>query len=196
MRYDFTSLQGSLLVAMPDLADSYFKDSVVLICDHDENGAMGIVVNKPLDISVANVLLQLKMQHTNPELAHIPVLAGGPVQNEKGFILHYDDDIDSNEDEDWDNSFKINDNLSITTSNDIIAAIANDTCPMPFMVALGYCEWDAGQLESEIKANSWLCTPLDLDIIFNVPYLQKWRECTYNLGINNIYNLSTYCGHA
>lgn len=201
MYYKFHSLTGNLLIAMPDLEDSYFAESVVLICDHDESGAMGLVVNRPMDISVANVLLQMKMQHNNPDLAHVPVLAGGPVKPEKGFILHYIEDTDEDSTEinvykEWKNTLEINESLAVTTSDDIIKAIANSSCPEPYMIALGYCEWEAGQLEKEIKENSWLCTPLDLDILFNVPFLQRWRECTYNIGINDITNLSSYCGHA
>lgn len=187
---------------MPKLKESYFAESVILICEHDENGAMGLVINRPLDTSIANVMLQMKIKHNNPELSHTPVLSGGPVKTEKGFIIAYHDDVSVENDNyehsinQWDNSLILNEHISITTSNDILQAIADRTCPEPYLMALGYCEWSSGQLEKEIKNNSWLSTPLDLDIIFNVPFLHRWRECTYNIGINEIHNLCNYYGNA
>ncbi len=195
MYYTFNSIQNSLLIAMPKLNDSYFAESVILVCEHNENGAMGLVINRPLDTTIASVLLQMKIKHNLPELNHIPVLSGGPVKTEKGFIITFHDENENSVDQ-WDSSLVLNEHISITTSNDILLEIANGSCPEPYMMALGYCEWSSGQLEEEIKNNSWLCTPLDLDIMFNVPYFQRWRECTYNIGINEIHNLCNYYGHA
>lgn len=202
----FNSLRNSMLVAMPtpiQEEQDYFAEAVILICEHDEKGAMGLVINRPLDINVAEVLQQMRIVNNNNSLRQIPVLSGGPVKSDKGFILHFNELIpQSNKAQDinlmteWRSSMILNEHLAITTSDDIIHALANNTHPSPFIFALGYCEWSAGQLENELKENSWLCAPFDLDILFNIPHLRRWRECTYNIGIDNIHNLSTYIGHA
>lgn len=190
----FNALTSNLLIAMPNLKDNYFAESVILICDHDETGAMGLIINRPLDIKVSDVLQEMKIKNDDPSLRKMPMLSGGPLETEKGFILHYMDDCVTSRD--WDTSMIINENLAVTTSDDIIFAIAKGVSPSPFVVTLGYCEWESGQLEDELINNDWLLAPADLDIIFNVPHMQKWRECTYTIGIDEISNLATYTGHA
>lgn len=196
MYNEFHSLSNNLLIAMPNLEDNYFRESVILLCEHNENGAMGLMVNRPLDITVAEILQQMKIRNNNPDLNKTPLLAGGPLKTEKGFILHYSDALIEDDEQEWDSSLAINEHLHVTTSDDIIHALARQIDPDPFLITLGYCEWQAGQLEKEIKNNDWLLAPLDLDILFNVPYLHKWRECTHLIGIDEISNLTTYPGHA
>lgn len=202
MYHKFNTLRNSMLIAMPNLDDDYFAESVILLCEHDENGAMGLIVNRPLDLNVSEVLQEMKIANHNPELKKVPVLSGGPVKSDKGFVLHFTDELDDEleqEDENsqiWNSTLVLNEHLAITTSNDIIHALANNEHPEPFIFALGYCEWEAGQLEEEIVHNDWLVAPLDLEILFHVPHMHRWRECTYNIGINEIHNLSTYSGNA
>jgi putative transcriptional regulator len=196
MFHKFNTLRNSMLIAMPTLKDDYFSDSVILLCEHDHKGAMGLVINRPLDINLSEIMQQMKIANNNPTLQDTLVLAGGPVKTEKGFILHYNDLVDSLENQEWKSNLELTEHLTITTSNDIMHAIANNQHPEPFIFTLGYCEWQPGQLEDELISNSWLIAPLDLNILFNVPYMNRWRECTYNIGINDINNLSSYTGHA
>jgi putative transcriptional regulator len=192
MKYTFTSFANNMLLAMPKLNGGLFEKAVILICEHDETGAVGIMINKIYDISVAEVLTKMNITSKNKELKNTPVVAGGPVKPDKGFVLY----SDYNNSQHFKSTKKIADDLIICYSEDIMKAIANDLLPEPYILALGYCEWTAGQLEQELANNDWLTAPADLDIIFEVPFEDIWSECTQLLGIQEIHNLSQHGGHA
>lgn len=190
------SLTNNMLIAMPSLNGSYFANAVILLCEHNENGAMGVMINLPMNLSVGDILDEMDIEfdvNALPELNKISALQGGPVKPEQGFILHY------NNGQLWNSCLEVSKELTITTSDDIVLALANTKKSpniAPYLFILGYCEWQAGQLEKELAENSWLMLPADLEIIFNTESEFKWRECMYVLGIDEIHNLSSHGGHA
>ncbi len=149
---------------------------------------MGIVINKPLDIVLGEVLEQMDISLEDDIANNMPIYDGGPVQSDRGFILH-------KYDKDWDSSLKVNDQIGVATSVDILDAIANGKGPENSFIALGYAGWSAGQLEKEIQDNVWLSGPADLHIIFNTPVNQRWNSAASLLGIN-MNQLSSDVGHA
>lgn len=192
------SLTNNLLIAMPCLNNTFFANSVILLCEHNHNGAMGVIINLPLELGVAEILDEMDIEvdpNSFPELDKMPVLQGGPVKPEQGFVLHY------NNGHIWNSSLEISKDLIITTSDDIVFALANNkdknhASISEFLFILGYCEWQAGQLEKELAENSWLTIPADLETVFKIDPDFKWRECIYTLGIDEIHNLSIHGGHA
>lgn len=183
-----TNFSNQFLIAMPNLADPNFFQSVTLVCDHNEDGALGIVINHPTDVSIGDLLEQMEMSSPDAAINEMPVFNGGPVQMERGFILHQPLG-------DWDSTLRISDELGLTTSSDILAAIAGDQGPQRALVALGYAGWGAGQLEQEMADNAWLTTPVDLDIVFELPPERRWRAAAEQLGID-LDLLSGGAGHA
>jgi putative transcriptional regulator len=182
------SLRNHFLLAMPSLSDGIFSQSITYICEHGESGAMGIVINQPLDLSVEEIFEHLEISASRA-FSEAPVMAGGPVQIDHGFVLH------RNCDRRWEASLKITPEITLTTSRDILRAIANDTGPQEHLIALGYAGWTAGQLEFELAENSWLTLPADGDIIFNTPYQQRLGAAAAVLGIDmNL--ISGEAGHA
>lgn len=184
-----TSLRDHFLIAMPNLRDPNFEQSVTYICEHSAEGAMGIVLNAPMAVSLGDVLNSLDIHCTHPEVCQRPVLAGGPVQTDRGFVIH------SNDKTHWKSSLSLNSEISITTSSDILAALADNKGPTYSTVALGYAGWEPGQLEQELTENAWLCGPADLDIIFNCPVDERWRAATALMGVH-LEHLSLDMGHA
>jgi putative transcriptional regulator len=181
------SLKDHLLIATPALKEGFFAGSVTYLCEHTEQGAMGIVINLPLDVPLGEVLDNMELE--GPEdFADIPVLAGGPVEIQHGFVLHSGADT-------WDSTLRVTDNLGLTTSKDILRAIAQSKGPTHYLVALGYAGWTAGQLEDELKENAWLAVPADLDLIFTVPFEQKLTAAADKLGLD-IHLLTQDMGHA
>ena len=183
-----TNLTNHFLIAMPNLADPNFHHSVTYICAHNEEGAMGIIINHPLEIMLGEVLQQMDMETSNLATRQTPVFQGGPVQIDRGFVLHPPL-------EKWDSSLNVSDELSITTSRDILCAIANGTGPEKSLIALGYAGWSAGQIEQEIKDNAWLNGPADNHIIFNTPIEKRWASAAALLGVE-LDKLTTDIGHA
>lgn len=184
----FTDFTNHFLIAMPNLADPNFHHTVTFICAHNEDGAMGIVINRPLDMQLGEILAQMDLPTQNPAVESLPVYHGGPVQNDRGFILH-------SPDKQWDSSIQISPTISVTTSRDILQSIAAGNGPTESLVALGYAGWDAGQLELELTENAWLSGPADADVIFRQPCEQRWTAAARLLGID-IQTLSTDVGHA
>lgn len=174
-----------LLVAMPSLADSNFSRTVTLICEHNEQGALGVVVNRPTDVPLRKLLEHLDLVSANENVADTTVYAGGPVQLDRGFILHAPPGA-------WESTLKIDAELGLTSSLDILAAIAAGEGPEQSLIALGYAGWDAGQLEQEIADNAWLTVPSDADILFELPAEQRWQAAARKLGVD----LSLIAGHA
>jgi putative transcriptional regulator len=183
-----TSLANNLLVAMPSLADGNFSQSVTLICEHSDKGALGIVLNKPLDMKLGDVFTQMKLDATQASTAAQAVLRGGPVHTDRGFVLHRPGG-------EWDSTHKISDFIQVTTSRDVLAAIARGQGPRDAFVALGYAGWEPGQLEREILDNSWLSLPMNEQLVFEVPFDQRWQAAWQLLGVHSS-RVSLVAGHA
>lgn len=179
---------NQFLIAMPTLADPNFFRSVTLICDHSEQGALGIVINHPTEIELGELFDHLELEARDAATRRIPVYNGGPVQTDRGFVLH--EPIGE-----WDSTLPITDDLALTTSRDILAAIASGEGPDRVLVALGYAGWGAGQLEQEMAENAWLSCAADRQIIFELPPEQRWRAAARRLGID-LDLLAGDAGHA
>lgn len=186
-----TYLTNHLLIAMPQLQDPNFEKTVTLICEHNEEGALGLVINRPLSISIAEVLEQMDLNYQTTD-SDEPVLMGGPVANDHGFILHKTKDKQTHE---WASSIDVSDQICVTSSKDILQAMADGHGPEHKEFALGYSGWDAGQLEEELLANTWLTVPCDARIVFDLPYAERWKAAVQLLGID-IDQLSGDYGHA
>jgi putative transcriptional regulator len=189
---DSSFLTGHLLIAMPAMQDPNFFRTVTYICEHSEQGALGIVINRPLDMELGALFDQLALQNENPALASQPVLQGGPVHQERGFVLHEPEDPEA---ADFDATLTVGDGILVTTSQDILAAMARGQGPRRALVALGYAGWGAGQLEHELKENAWLSVPATARIIFETPFEARWRESARLLGVD-VAMLSSQAGHA
>jgi len=185
---DSSNLTNQFLIAMPSLADPNFHQTVTYLCDHNDEGAMGLVINRPLELEFAELLNFLKIEDTRNQHPYIPIYQGGPVQTERGFVLH--EGIGE-----WEASLAVTDNIAVTLSQDIIEAIAHGNGPERFLIALGYAGWGAGQLEGELAANAWLNGEADPAIIFDTPIEQRWTASAQLLGVE-LKNLSTDVGHA
>ncbi len=184
-----SSLKNHFLLATPSLGSGFFAKSLTYLCEHSEEGAMGIVVNHPLDLRVDEILAQLSLtDSTHPH--NEPVLAGGPLYTDRGFVLHYRE-----QSENWESTLAISSDIRLTTSLDILSAIAQDRGPHRNLIALGYAGWAPGQLEDELEDNAWLTVPADEDILFAVPHHMKLDAALKKLGIS-LSQLAPYSGHA
>ena len=183
-----TNLTNHFIIAMPSLQDGNFSESVTYICEHDENGALGITINRPSEISLAEILSQLQLNISSDHIIDQTVLNGGPVQIDRGFILHSPTG-------NWDSSLKVTSSIAVTTSQDIMQAIANNEGPEKSLIALGYAGWGPGQLEYELSENAWLSCPATEEILFNTPLEKRWRAAALLLGID-LQLLSNQTGHA
>lgn len=181
------SLRDHFLIAMPGLKDPNFARTVTYICEHNEDGAMGITINHPLDLSVHEVFSQLKLP-TSAASGEQQVLSGGPVQVERGFVLHPAGQT-------WESTIAISDQVNLTSSRDILVDMANNSGPDNSIVALGYAGWDAGQLEAEISDNAWLTVPADSHLLFDTPCEMRWASAAEQFGIN-LDLISTDAGHS
>ncbi len=186
------NLTNHFLVAMPGMKDPYFQNSVIYVCEHNEDGAMGLMINAPVDITVGNMLKQVEVQPVHPRLFEAsldrPVYNGGPISEDRGFILHKPKDY-------YESSVQMTDDLAVTTSRDILSVLGTEAEPSDYLVALGYSGWSAGQLESELVENSWLTIEATPEIIFNTPINERWKEAVEKLGIDPSH-LSADSGHA
>jgi len=185
---DITYLTGHLLIAMPAMSDPNFARTVSFICEHTEQGALGIIINRPLELSLGEVFDQLSLETAAPAMAAQPVLRGGPVQVERGFVLHSPGG-------NWDSTVAVSDTIHLTTSQDILGALARGTGPDRALMALGYAGWGAGQLEMEISANAWLSVPATDALVFDTPFEARWAAAAGLLGIN-LATISPEAGHA
>ncbi|MDH5358739.1 MAG: YqgE/AlgH family protein [Gammaproteobacteria bacterium] len=183
-----SSLQHHFLIAMPSLVDTFFYRSVVYICEHDEEGAMGLIINRPTQIMLAELLSHLEINNPSELVLHTPVLFGGPVQKHQGLVLH-------NSDADWQTKIQLADNVFLTTSTDILENIGTENGPEHALVTLGYAGWAAGQLEQELTENSWLTVAANDDLLFNTPADQQWPAAAKLLGID-INLMANTAGHA
>ena len=185
-------LTNQLLVAMPSLEDPNFAQTVTLICEHTDKGALGIVINRPLAMGLGEVFQQLDLRTDNAALNDQPVLRGGPVHQDRGFVLHAPAAPGM---PGWDATLHVSPTLHVTTSRDILGSMARGTGPHPAVVALGYAGWEAGQLEEEIRSNVWLNVPVDEAILYSTPFEQRWQAAVRLLGID-FDRLSSQAGHA
>lgn len=181
-------LTNQFLIAMPNLMDPNFFHSVTYICEHNQNGAMGIVINQPVELTIGQLLDQMDHHAHSTELAGQPVYRGGPVDPERGFVLHHPIGH-------WEATLPVGSDIGITTSNDIIKALDEGQGPEQFLVALGYAGWGSGQLEAEIRENAWLNGPANADILFNTSVDKRWEAAAALLGVD-IHNLTGEAGHA
>ena len=183
-----TTFQNQLLIAMPHLFDSYFSMSTVYICEHDEKGVMGLVINKPSSLTLGELFKQLEITCDLPDVSEQAVLEGGPVETDSGFVLHKSAG-------EWQNSKKVAEDLYLTGSEDILEAIAKGVGPSTYLVTFGYAGWDSGQLEGEVSGNSWLNVDANNELLFMKPYYARWQEAAKQLGVD-INLLSSEAGHA
>ncbi|HBA09366.1 MAG: YqgE/AlgH family protein [Methylotenera sp.] len=193
MSIDNMNLTGHFLIAMPNLTDPYFAKSVTFICTHNQDGAMGIVINRPTDMSYETLFEKINIKLEDTAIANDPVLYGGPVQPERGFVLHEPFG-------DWDSSITINDKTSLTTSKDILEAVAVGAGPKKLIFSLGYAGWTPNQLEQEIVQNSWLSVQAkDIEtlnkILFDTPHEEQLNAAISLLGFDPAM-LSDVAGHA
>jgi putative transcriptional regulator len=183
-----TFLTNQFLIAMPGMTDPNFAQTVTLVCEHNAQGALGIVINRPLPMTLGDVFAQLGLDATQSRVAAEPVLQGGPVQTDRGFVLHSPGPL-------WDSTLPVSDRLHLTTSRDILDALARGEGPAAAVIALGYAGWDAGQLETEVAQNAWLTVPVDERLLFETALDERWEAACGLLGVN-LLHLSSDAGHA
>jgi putative transcriptional regulator len=185
-------LTNHFLIAMPGMADDTFARSVVYLCEHNERGALGLVINKPIDIKLKNLFEKVDLALDRAELAEQPVFFGGPVQTERGFVLHEKQADDSGV---YNSTMSVPGGLEMTTSRDVLEALAQGAGPRRVLVTLGYSGWKAGQLEDEIGRNGWLNVGADPAVIFETPIEQRYERALSLLGFDPRM-LSQEAGHA
>jgi putative transcriptional regulator len=181
-------LTNQFLIAMPSMADPNFLKTVTYVCAHNDDGAMGIVINRPLDIELGEVFSQMKIDSAAGAACSQQVYQGGPVHRDRGFIIHYPGG-------DWDSTIQVTDELAVSTSRDILTAMSNGAGPEDTLVALGYAGWGAGQLEQEMGQNAWLSVPATLEIIFHTPPESRWECAAAEMGVD-LSSLSNDIGHS
>ncbi|HEY9064581.1 MAG TPA: YqgE/AlgH family protein [Burkholderiaceae bacterium] len=187
---------NQFLIAMPGMSgDSTFAGSVVYMCEHTEKGALGLVINKPIDITLKSLFEKVELTLDRPDLAEAPVYFGGPVQTERGFVLHERLDGDEGEGGHYNSSLQIPGGLEMTTSKDVLEALSNGAGPKKVLVTLGYSGWAAGQLEEEMGRNGWINVVAEPGIIFDTPVEQRYDKALSLLGID-ARMLSQDAGHA
>lgn len=181
-------LANHLLVALPALHDPHFARSVTLVCQHDGDGAMGVMVNRASEYTLGEVLQQMGISSDSEALQSQIVLAGGPVHPERGFVLH-------DGEREWDSTLTVGDGLFLTTSRDVLEALARGEGPALAVVALGCAGWGAGQLEQELVDDSWLMVPAGRELLFELPLEERWQAAAGSIGVDLV-NYASHCGHA
>lgn len=182
------NLTNHFLIAMPAMADPNFSRTLTYIAEHNEQGALGIIVNRPLDMTLATLFERVDVPLQVAELAAQPVYFGGPVQTDRGFVLHRPLG-------DWHSTLEVTEEVGLTSSRDILQAMGEDGEPAEVLVSLGYAGWSAGQLEQELASNAWLTVPADLSILFELPPEERFAAALQQLGID-FTHLSEVAGHA
>ena len=183
-------LTNHFLVSMPQLEDDNFCRTVTLICQHDENGALGVVINRLTEHTLGDIYQQLEIVATDPAACAMPVFEGGPVHQEFGLVIHSHEPNQS-----WQSTIRIGDRLALTSSRDILEAIADARGPDDYLVLLGFSGWASGQLESELQQNSWLTSSCNADLLFHEKPEDKWQVAFDSLGFD-INSLSPVSGNA
>ena len=189
------NLTNQFLIAMPGMAGDTFAGTVIYMCEHTDKGALGLVINKPIDIKLKNLFEKVELTLDREDLAEAPVYFGGPVQTERGFVLHEALDGAEGEAGHYNSSLRIPGGLEMTTSKDVLEALSNGAGPKKVLVTLGYSGWGAGQLEDEMSRNGWINVSAEPGIIFDTPFEQRYDKALSLLGIDaNM--LSQEAGHA
>jgi putative transcriptional regulator len=183
---DAICLKHHFLLAMPGLVSDYFGNTITYICEHNESGAMGLMINRPMELPLSKLLEQLEIDVLVK--LHLPVLEGGPVGSDHGFVLH-------TEDARFDSSVALGNGLALSTAKHLLQAIGAGTGPERYLVALGYAGWGPGQLENELTQNAWLTCPASFEVLFDVPYHQRVDRAAASLGID-FKLMSSQAGHA
>lgn len=181
-------LTDHFLIAMPAMDDPYFSKSLIYIAEHNDQGALGIIVNRPIDMSLATLFEKIDVPFESPGMANLPIFFGGPVQTDRGFVLHRPVG-------EWQSTLAVNQDVGLTSSRDVLQAVAREGQPREIMVTLGYSGWGAGQIEHELAQNVWLTVPADPHILFELPYEDRLPSAMEILGID-FKNLATNAGHA
>ena len=181
-------LEQQMLLAMPGMVDSNFVGSVTLMCQHNEAGAIGITINRLSNFTLGEIFSQLNLDCGSEQIRNLPVLEGGPVAPDRGFVLH-------SPKPGYESSMPVGSDIMVTTSRDVLADIAAESGPEKYLVALGYAGWGGGQLEGEMLASAWLSVSADTDIVFDLPLPNRFDEALGRLGIN-IERLHSDAGHA
>lgn len=181
-------LSHHFLIAMPAMTDPMFAKSLTYVCEHNEQGALGIVVNRPLNLTLGELFAQLKLQLDPTELENLPVHFGGPVQTDRGFVLHEPAG-------EWQSTLLVKDRVAMTTSKDILEAVGLGKGPRNLLVTLGYAGWAQGQLEYELSQNAWLSVPATEHILFDLPAEERLPAAMALLGVDYA-SLSADSGHA
>lgn len=182
------NLTDHFLIAMPAMSDPYFAKTLVYVAEHNDRGALGLIVNRPIDMSLGTLLEKIDVPLEVASLASLPILFGGPVQTDRGFVLHRPLGQ-------WQSTLIVNKEVGLTSSRDILQAVARSGQPRDLMVSLGYAGWSAGQLEHELGQNAWLTVPAALHILFDLPYEERLASAMELLGIN-LTHLANQAGHA
>lgn len=185
---DSTYLNNQFLIAMPSLFDPHFFHTVTYLCQHNQEGALGIVINRPTGMKLKDIFEQMNIKSELDDVLNAPIFAGGPVQQERGFVIH------SPCERHWDSSIATAENINLTSSRDILEAIAKGEGPKHYLIALGYAGWGSGQLEKEMVENAWLNTPCGEAILYETPINQRWNAAASQLGID-INRLTAPAGH-
>ncbi|MFM7705092.1 MAG: YqgE/AlgH family protein [Rubrivivax sp.] len=187
-------LTNKFLIAMPGMADENFAGTVVYLCEHNKDGALGLVINRPFDITLRNLFEKVELSLDREELASQPVYFGGPVQTERGFVLHEHAAVE--QESPYTSTLAIPGGpLAMTTSKDVLEAMSHGAGPRRVLVTLGYAGWGAGQLESEIGRNGWLTVDADPSVIFDTPVQERYQRALSLLGFDPLM-LSQEAGHA
>ena len=182
------NLTDHFLIAMPAMEDPYFSNALVYVCEHNENGALGIIVNRPIDMNLGGLLEKIDIKLEAQEMARHPVYFGGPVQLDRGFVLHRP--IGQ-----WQSTLSVNAEVGLTSSRDVLASVGAAGLPAEIIISLGYAGWEAGQLENELAQNSWLTVPAEAGILFDLPSEERLPAAMQKLGIS-FTQLSDVAGHA
>ena len=189
---DNVSLTHNFLIAMPAMADPNFARTLTYICEHNGEGALGVIVNKPIDMDLATLFQRVEIALESPEavtgFSGMPVYFGGPVQTDRGFVLHRPAGQ-------WQSTLRVDDEIALTSSRDILQAMGETGEPRDVLVTLGYAGWSAGQLEWELSQNAWLTVPAKPQIIFDLPPEERLPAAMQLLGVD-FANLSDTAGHA
>ena len=189
------NLTNQFLIAMPGLGDGPFAGTVIYLCEHTEKGALGLVINKPIDITLKNLFEKVELSLDREDMAESPVYFGGPVQTERGFVLHEPLGEAGDDDNRYSSSLKIEGGLEMTTSKDVLEALSHGAGPKRVLVTLGYSGWAAGQLEDEMGRNGWINVAAEPRIIFDTPVGERYERALSLLGID-AGMLSADAGHA
>jgi putative transcriptional regulator len=185
---DMEKLTHHFLLAMPNMGDPIFVNTLIFVCEHTTNGAMGLVINRPLGMTLSTLFGKMNIQLAKSEVAELPVYFGGPVQTDRGFVLHHPVG-------NWQSTLAVNAQIGLTTSKDILVAMGRNEGPRELFVTLGYASWEAGQLERELAQNAWLSVQAEPEIIFSLPSDARYDAALKLLGIERSM-LSAQAGHA